>query len=125
MVNFKELNDKVGITDQIQSNEDGSVVLINVFTVDPADEEALLAAWSHDAEFMKKQPGYISTQMHKGIGGSSTYVNYAIWENVECFRSAFSNPEFQNRIAEYPANRVIAQSSPLIGHSGLATRNRF
>ena len=108
MVNFKELNDKVGITDQIQSNEDGSVVLINVFTVDPADEEALLAAWSHDAEFMKKQPGYISTQMHKGIGGSSTYVNYAIWENVECFRSAFSNPEFQNRIAEYPASAVAS-----------------
>ncbi|MGS2722111.1 antibiotic biosynthesis monooxygenase family protein [Porticoccus sp. GXU_MW_L64] len=108
MVDFKELNDKVGIADQIQSNEDGSVVLINVFTIDPEEEEALLNAWSHDADFMKKQPGYISTQMHKGIGGSSTYINYAIWESVESFRNAFTNPEFQKRIADYPESAIAS-----------------
>ncbi len=62
----------------------------------------------YDAQFMKAQPGYISTQLHKGIAGSSTYINYAIWENVESFRNAFSNPEFQSRIAEYPESAVAA-----------------
>ena len=57
MPGFEELNDKVSLADQLQSNEDGSVVLINVFTIDPGDEEKLLAAWSHDADFMKVQPG--------------------------------------------------------------------
>lgn len=108
MVNFKELNDTVGINDQIQSNEDGSVVLINVFTIKPEDEAALLAAWSHDADFMKKQPGYISTQMHKGIAGSSTYINYAIWENIVSFRNAFTHPEFQSRIGKYPLSAVAS-----------------
>ena len=108
MVAFKELNDTVGIADQVQTNEDGSVVLINVFTIDPADEDALIEAWSHDAAFMKEQTGYISTQMHKGIGGSSTYINYAIWESVESFRNAFTNPEFQKRIGHYPESAVAS-----------------
>ena len=108
MPNFKELNDAVSLADQMQSNEDGSVVLINVFTIDAQDEEALLAAWSHDADFMKAQPGYISTQMHKAIGGSTTYINYAIWESVESFRNAFSNPEFQKRIGDYPQSAVAS-----------------
>ncbi len=108
MLEFKEMNDHVGIGQQLQSNDDGSVVLVNVFTVDPADEAALIAAWSHDAEFMKSQPGYISTQLHKGIAGSPTFFNYAIWENVESFRNAFSHPEFQNRISTYPSSAVAS-----------------
>jgi heme-degrading monooxygenase HmoA len=99
MPKFKELDNKVSIVDQLQTNEDGSVVLINVFTIDPSDEEALLASWSHDADFMKAQPGYISTQLHKGIGGSSTFINYAIWESVESFRDAFT---------QYPDSAVAA-----------------
>ena len=108
MARFKELNDHVGLGDQLQSNEDGSVVLINVFTVDPGEEEALVAAWAHDAQYMRAQPGYISTQLHKGIGGSTTYFNYAVWESVESFRNAFSNPEFQKRIGEYPDSAVAS-----------------
>ena len=105
---FKELNDTVSLADQLQSNEQGPIVLINVFTVNPVDEEALLAAWSHDADFMKAQPGYISTQLHKGIAGSSTFINYAVWESVESFRNAFTNPEFQSRIGNYPESAVAS-----------------
>jgi len=108
MLGLKELNDNVSLADQLGSNEDGSIVLLNVFTVDPADEDALLATWKHDAEFMKAQPGYISTQLHKAIGGSSTFVNYAVWESVESFRNAFTHPEFQRRIGDYPESAVAS-----------------
>lgn len=108
MAKFKELDDRATLGDQMQVNDDGSIVLINVFTVDPADEDALVKAWAHDADFMKAQPGYISTQLHKGIGGSSTFINYAIWESVESFRNAFTNPEFQRRIADYPESAVAS-----------------
>ena len=108
MPTLKEMNDAVTLADQMQVNDDGSVVLINLFTVDPQDEEALVAAWSHDAEFMKAQPGYISTQLHKGIGGSSTFINYAVWESVESFRNAFGNPEFQKRIGAYPQSAIAS-----------------
>ena len=105
---LKELNAEVSLGQQLQSDEEGSVVLINVFTVDAKDEQALLAAWTADAAFMKRQPGYISTQMHKAIAESRTYLNYAVWENVESFRAAFTNPEFQNHLASYPDSAVVS-----------------
>lgn len=108
MAKFQELNDKISLFDQMQSQEDGSIVLINVFNIDADEEEALIAAWSHDAAFMKEQPGYISTQMHKAVGGSTTYINYAVWESIESFKNAFTNPEFQKRIAEYPDSAIAA-----------------
>lgn len=108
MAKFRELNEDVTLNDQMQSQEDGSIVLINVFTINAKDEEALIAAWSHDAAFMKEQPGYISTQMHKAVGGSTTFINYAVWESIESFRIAFTNPEFQKRISEYPDSAIAA-----------------
>jgi len=105
MSGFENLDAVVTLADQMQSNE-GPIVLINLFTVDAADEDALLKAWAHDADFMKAQPGYISTQLHKGIAGSSTFINYAVWQDVESFRNAFTHPEFQRRIADYPASAV-------------------
>lgn len=107
MAKFKELDAAVTLADQMQANE-GPIVLINVFTVDPGDEAALIKAWAHDADFMKAQPGYISTQLHKGLAGSSSFINYATWQDVESFRNAFTNPEFQKRIADYPASAVAA-----------------
>lgn len=107
MVQIKEMNDTVSLGQQMAS-EEGPIVLINVFTIDPEDAEALLAAWAHDAEFMKVQPGYISTQLHQGIAGSSTYVNYAIWDSVEDFRNAFGHPEFQSRVEGYPSSAIAS-----------------
>ena len=108
MPGLKELSESVSLAQQMESTEQGPVVLINLFTIEPAEEDALIAAWKHDADFMKQQPGYISTQMHKGIGSSPTFINYAVWESVESFRNAFQNPEFQSRIAQYPSSAVAA-----------------
>ena len=105
MTKFIELDVAVSLAEQLQASE-GPVVLVNLFTVDASDEEALMLAWSHDADFMKAQPGYISTQMHKGIAGSSTFMNYAVWQDVASFRAAFTDPEFMRRIADYPASAV-------------------
>ena len=104
----RELDASVGLADQMQSEDDGPVVLINVFTVAPEDTDALIAAWAHDASFMKLQPGYISTQLHKGTAGSSTFLNYAVWESASAFRAAFSNPEFQSRTGQYPNSAVAS-----------------
>ena len=82
------------------------VVLINVFTLDKDDEQALLEAWEHDAQFMKQQPGFISTQLHRAIGESPTYLNYAVWESTTAFRAAFTNPEFLARLSSYPPSAV-------------------
>lgn len=105
MTNFAEFDEAVTLAAQLQA-EEGPIVLMNHFTVDPADEQALLDAWAHDAEFMKAQPGYISTQLHKGLAGSASFMNCAIWQDVQSFRAAFTHPEFQRRIALYPTSAV-------------------
>ena len=86
--------------------EAGPVVLVNVFTLDKADEQAFLSAWQGDAHIMKRQPGFISTQLHRAIGDSATYLNYAMWESTAAFRAAFANPEFRTKLTAYPPSAV-------------------
>ena len=86
--------------------EAGPVVLVNVFTLDKADEQAFLSAWQGDAHVMKRQPGFISTQLHRAIGDSPTYLNYAVWESTAAFRAAFANPEFRAKLTAYPSSAV-------------------
>ena len=107
MVNMKPLDPNFPIQQQI-SIDSGPVVLINIFTVDLQDQDSLFQAWKSDALWMKKQPGYISTQLHKAIGSSSMYLNYAVWDSVADFRAAFSNPEFQQELSHYPSSAVTA-----------------
>ena len=87
------------------------VVLVNLFTLEKADEQAFLKSWQEDAIFMKRRPGFISTQLHRAIGESPTYLNYAVWETTEQFRAAFTNPEFRAKLSVYPPSVV---ASPLL-----------
>jgi heme-degrading monooxygenase HmoA len=82
------------------------VVLVNIFTLEAADEPAFLACWKDDAEFMRRQPGFISTQLHRALGESPTYLNYAVWESTQAFRAAFTHPEFIGKISAYPSSAV-------------------
>lgn len=105
MVQFKPLYKNVPIQQQLASDQ-SPVVLVNIFDVAEEDVPALMQAWEDDANWMKKQPGYISTQLHRGIAGSTVFMNYAIWDSVEDFRNAFSNPEFQEAMSHYPSSAV-------------------
>ena len=107
MVKLVEMDTTVSIFHQMQ-DDGGPVVLINKFDMNPSDVEAFVAAWTADAEVMKRQPGFISTQLHRGIGGSAVFVNYAVWESTAHFRHAFGNPEFQQRLNDYPASAVAS-----------------
>jgi heme-degrading monooxygenase HmoA len=86
----------------------GPVVLVNVFTLDRADEETFLKVWQDDADFMKRQPGFISTQLHRAIGESPTYLNYAVWQTTADFRTAFLHPEFRSKLSAYPSSAAAS-----------------
>ena len=105
MLTLRPLDPIVPIEKQLGASV-SPVILINVFIVDAEDVDALLAAWEHDANWMKQQPGYISTQLHRGIAGSCVFLNYAVWESVERFRAAFTHPEFASALAAYPSSAV-------------------
>lgn len=107
MPHLVEMDRHVSILEQMEQQV-GSVILINTFTVEPEEVEQLQEAWASDAAFMKQQPGFISGQLHRGIGGSSVFFNYAVWESVEHFRRAFSNPEFQSKMKDYPPSAAMS-----------------
>jgi len=85
----------------------GPVVLVNLFTLDRADERTL-ETWREDAELMKRRPGFISTQLHRAIGESPTYLNYAVWESTVAFKAAFTHPEFVAKLSVYPSSAVAS-----------------
>ena len=104
---LREMDERVTYVQQLQQ-ETGPVVLINQFNVAPDDADRLLRAWAGDAAFMRRQPGFISTQMHRGIAGSTTFVNAAVWESARALGDAFRSPEFQEQAGRYPDSAVAA-----------------
>jgi quinol monooxygenase YgiN len=102
-----EMDDRVGLADQL-AVEVGPVILINTFRVAPEDVDQLLDAWAVDAAYLRTKPGFISTQMHRGIAGSGVFLNHAVWESVEAFRAAFADPHFQETFAGYPDSTVAS-----------------
>ena len=107
MLNRIEMDQHVSLADQL-SNEVGPVVLVNIFRVAPDDVDALLSAWAADATYLKAKPGFISTQLHRGTAGSCTFLNHAVWESVQAFRDAFSDPQFQATFGRYPDSTVAS-----------------
>jgi heme-degrading monooxygenase HmoA len=102
---LREMDDQVTYIQQLQEN-DGRVVLVNQFNLAPGDVGRFLEVWADDAAFMKQQPGFISTQLHRGTAGSTTFINVAVWESARALRRAFRSPEFQARAARYPDSTV-------------------
>lgn len=105
MLNLRPLDPAFSIEQQLQGTAT-PVVLLNLFTVAEADIPALMMAWEKDAAWMKLQPGFLSTQLHRAVGGSHMFMNYAVWESVERFRAAFTHPEFVNALGAYPSSAV-------------------
>jgi heme-degrading monooxygenase HmoA len=108
MIKLVEMDEKVTFSKQMEEKNVGPVIVINKFNVKPEEVDQLLRAWAADAEIMKQQPGFIFTQLHRGIGGSCVFVNYAVWESTEYFKQAFNNPEFQSKLSEHPASAVAS-----------------
>ena len=111
MAKFVEMDEKVTLKDQMQENETRSVILINKFNVVPEQIEQFLKAWTEDATNFKEQPGFISTQLHKGVGKSTVFINYAVWESMKHYKNAVNkviSPDFQSILSKYPVSLVVS-----------------
>ena len=108
MTKVVEMDESVSIFSQM--NEDvGPVILINKFDVNPSESDEFVKAWAEEAENFKGQAGFISTQLHRGIGGSRIFINYAVWESADQFKNAVNkvmNPN--DRMSKYPPSTVAS-----------------
>jgi heme-degrading monooxygenase HmoA len=107
MLKLVEMDERVTLAEQMGLNI-GPVILINKFTVAEEEADQLLRAWAADAAWMKQQPGFISAQLHRGVGGSCVFLNYAVWESTESFRRAFADPKFRSSLGAYPSSTVAS-----------------
>ena len=107
MLQLKPLDENTPIFKQLGVDV-SPVVLVNIFNVAESDIPALLKAWEADANWMKTQPGYISTQLHQGIAGSTVFMNYAVWESTARFSAAFNHPDFKRALDHYPSSAVAS-----------------
>lgn len=112
MAKFVEMDDIVNFKEQIEEKEiDGQVILINKFNVKPDKVEQFLKDWGEDAINFKKQPGFISAQLHKGIGKSSVFINYAVWESLEHYKAVINkrlfSSESQSPLLKYDDDSLV------------------
>src|SRR5215204_3853628 len=97
MAKFVESDEHVTLAQQTENDIGGPIILINRFSVN-----------HEDADDFKQQPGFISTQLHRGIAGSGIFVNYAVWESTAAFKKATSNVDVQTILSKYPPSTVAS-----------------
>jgi quinol monooxygenase YgiN len=68
------------------------VTLINVFTVEPANQRQLLELLTRATETaVRHAPGFISASLHRGLDGTKVTM-YAQWRSVEDYQAMRENP---------------------------------
>jgi quinol monooxygenase YgiN len=111
MAKFVEMDESNTLKDQMGGQGLGPVILINKFNVRSDEVEQFLKVWEEDATQFKNQPGFISAQLHKGIGKSTVFVNYAVWESLKHFKNAVDKvmgPDPQSLLNKYPKSLVVS-----------------
>jgi quinol monooxygenase YgiN len=108
MVKIVEADEKATLNTQLDDDVGGGVILVNKFIVQQEDVEQFLKVFQATTKVMKQQPGFISARLHRGIAGSYTFFNYAVFESVAHFKRAFNTPEFRSSMANLPSNTVMS-----------------
>jgi Antibiotic biosynthesis monooxygenase len=76
-----------------QTSEKGSIVtLINVFTVDPANQPRLVELLTRATDgLVNRAPGFISSTLHRSIDGTKV-IMYARWLTAEDYQAMRQDP---------------------------------
>lgn len=79
---------------------DRPITLINVFTVKPENQQALLDILHQATEtVMRGIPGFVSANLHRSLDGTRV-INYAQWETREKFEEMLARPEVWEHFEE-------------------------
>jgi heme-degrading monooxygenase HmoA len=89
---------------------ESAVVLINPFEVPAGADEEFIASWEVARNYMRYQPGYLHTRLHRSIlpDADFRFINIAGWESAEAFRAAVESRGFQQiGRPPYPAHPAL------------------
>ena len=71
---------------------------MNPFEVpEGTDDDAFLRGWERAAEYMRQQPGFVNSRLHRALAPDARFrfINVAEWASPDDFQSAVSSPEFR------------------------------
>jgi len=75
---------------------DETVTLINVFDVEPANQQALVDLLAEGTEkVMRERPGFVSVNLLTSNDGTRV-VNYAQWRSLEDVKATMADPAAQD-----------------------------
>ena len=83
-----------------------TVILINPFEVpEGTPDDDFLRGWQRAADFMREQPGFVSTRLHQALAPDARFrfINVAEWNSPQDFQAAVGTEQF----------REIAMGGPL------------
>ena len=107
MARFVEADEHIKFSEQLEETV-GPIVEIIKFDVKPEEANEFLKAWKKDVTYYKNQPGFISTQLHRGTGGSGVFVIYSVWESTALLKKALSNIDLKQLLSNYPSSAVAS-----------------
>jgi quinol monooxygenase YgiN len=68
------------------------ITLINVFTVEPANQQRLVDLLVHVTdEFVRQSPGFVSSTLHRSFDGSKVTM-YAQWKSLKDYEAMRKDP---------------------------------
>lgn len=103
-----EMDEQVSFVKQMDEDDSGPVILINKFNVVPDEVDEFLKAFADTDKVLRRQPGYISAQLHRGNAGSCAFLNYEVWESAKQFKQAVTGSEFLSSIVGLPPSTVMS-----------------
>jgi heme-degrading monooxygenase HmoA len=71
------------------------------------DADRFLDSWEKANDFLRKQPGFVSTALHRAVSANPDFrfVNVSCWESDDAFRSATQSQDFRDasgRLVPFP-----------------------
>jgi hypothetical protein len=92
------------------SKDNDVVTLINIFTVDPEDQQRLVDVLVEATQtVMRKREGFVSANIHRSLDGTRV-TNYAQWRTRGAFEAMLGDREAAEHMGE--AARIAESFEP-------------
>ena len=88
------------------------ITAIVAYEVSAEDSERFLDSWEKANEFLKDQPGLVSTALHRAESANPDFrfVNVSCWESADAFRAATQSQGFRDasgRLEPFPIHASV------------------
>lgn len=75
------------------------MTLINVFTVDPENQQELIDVLAEATTVMVELPGFVSANLHRSLDGRRV-VNYVQWRSQDDYNAMLANPRARTHMGQ-------------------------